>query len=138
MTNIEIPTHCEIFFRDVGIISANFPVVKVKKPELEYLYFAIDPNMDEDKLRIWKHKLIERLGAPYDVLSLFKYIPVLKEKLEKIPQIGYNCITLFTGLVDFELEDLTVREFLNKLYEKGWKVYKWENKFIKSLLTIVI
>lgn len=135
---VDIPTHCEIFFRDLGIISASFPIVKIKKPSLSYLYFAVNPEMPDDEVKIWKHKLIERLGSPYDFISLFKYLPFLKSKLEKVPPIGYNCITLFSGLVNFDVQDLTVKEFLEKLYENGWKIYKWKNSLLKSLLTIVI
>jgi hypothetical protein len=142
----EIPTHCEIYFRDIGIISAQFPVVKVVEPRNNYLYIAVNGKLVGDELLYWRNKLLERLGSPYDLPSLLKFLPdeftkiltnplavKLKEFLGKVPAVGYNCVTLFRGLVPFNVDGLTVREFMLKLAEHGWKVYRFPPNLINNL-----
>lgn len=125
----DIPSHCEVYFKDIGVISASFPIVSIKKLGDNYLYALVNPQLKGKKLKYFKETLLRRVGSPYDVISLLKFIPNLKKELEKIPilskGIGYNCVTLFRDLVPFEVEGLTVVDFMNKLTEHGWKKYNF-------------
>jgi len=140
----EIPTHCEIYFRDIGIISAQFPVVKVVPPRDSYLYIAVNGKLTGEELLYWRNKLLERLGSPYDIPSLLKFIPEeflkmfkitskIKSFLSNVPAVGYNCVTLFRGLVPFNVDNLTVREFMIELGKNGWKVFKFHPSLLESL-----
>jgi len=140
----EIPTHCEIYFRDIGIISAQFPVVKIVEPKENYLYLAVNGKLVGEELIYWRNKLLERLGSPYDLPSLLKFLPdeflktfkitsKIKNFLDKFPSVGYNCVTLFRGLVPFSVDGLTVREFMLELGKNGWKIYKFPEELKSSL-----
>jgi len=147
--NTNIPTHCEIFFRDLGIISAEFPTVRIIPPKKDYKYIAINHRLSKDELQYWKLKLLERVGALYDLVSFIKFIPdellnalnldiKIREKIKNFPSIGYNCVSLFRDLVPFDVEGLTVREFMLELGKNGWKIYSFDKKLSSNLNVINI
>lgn len=137
-----IPTHCEVYFKDIGVVSAQFPVVCIKKPADDYLYVLHNQKLKGKKLTEFRETILQRVGAPYDVISIVKFMPILenfmlsiinsitKKNINELPQIGYNCVSLFRGLVPFEVDNLTVVEFMNELQRHGWKAYNF-SQFIR-------